>query len=208
MSRWRNNGGWNKRCGTVEKVVRIDSYEAGAEEGWGVLFGFCDGKMAAFDCDHYTVYGPYPDADSEVVEVWHKDGCSQTLELSRKVNGFGGTQPFFLCPACGGRVRYLYQVGTAFLCRKCAGLNYRSNQATRSDSMFYYHKGLALVEKHLDTWPRVKPDGFSFCRWLPERPRYMHQSVYRKYLARFLRYRKRHSDRQMEDMLEILGRPR
>lgn len=206
MSRWRTNGGWNKRCGTVEKVARIDSYEAGAAEGWGVLFGFCDGKMVAFDCDRYTEYGPYPEADREIVEVWHpKDGWSQPLELSRKANGFGGSQAFFLCPACGGRVRYLYQMGAAFLCRKCAGLNYRSNQETRSDSMYYYSKGVALVEKHLDTFSGVRPDGFSFCRWLPERPRYMHETTYRRYLRRFAKYQHHHQKRQMEDMLKILG---
>lgn len=31
--------------------------------------------------------------------------------------------------------------------------------------------------------------------WLPERPWYMHQITYRKYLARFLRYRKKYADR-------------
>lgn len=70
--------------------------------------------------------------------------------------------------------------------------------------MYYYDKGVALVEKHLDTWPRFRPDGFSFCRWMPERPRYMHQTTYQRYLARFLRYRKKHADRQMADMLKLL----
>ena len=71
--------------------------------------------------------------------------------------------------------------------------------------MYYYDKGVALVEKHLDTWPRVRPDGFSFCQWVPDRPRYMHRATYRRHLARFLRYRKKHSDRQMADMLKLLG---
>ena len=70
--------------------------------------------------------------------------------------------------------------------------------------MYYYHKGMALVDKHLDTWPKVRPDGFSFCDWMPDRSRYMHQTTYRRYLARFLRYRKKHADRQMTDMLRIL----
>lgn len=81
-------------------------------------------------------------------------------------------------------------------------MNYKSQQQTRSGSMYYYDKGMALAEKHLDTW--IRPDGFIFCRWLPERPRYMHQSTYRRHLIRFLRYREKHSDRQMEDALKIL----
>lgn len=72
---------------------------------------------------------------------WHpKEGWNQTIELSRKENGFGGNQAFFLCPACGERRRYLYQLGAAFLCRKCAQLNYRSQQETRSGSMYFYDK--------------------------------------------------------------------
>ena len=70
--------------------------------------------------------------------------------------------------------------------------------------MYYYDKGVALVEKHLEAWPEFRPDGFSFCRWVPDRPRYMHQTTYRRYLARFLRYRQKHADRQMTDMLRLL----
>lgn len=205
MSRWRNNGGWNKSHGTVETIPRVDSFEAGAVGYDGVLFGYTDkGPRLMLDCYRDIIYAP--DREIETVEIWHpKDGWSETIELSRKRNGFGGSQAFFLCPACGGRVRYLYQVGATFLCRKCAQLNYKSQQATRSGCMYYYDKGMTLVEKHLDTWPRVHPDGSSFCRWLPERPRYMHQSTYRRHLIRFLRYQKKHADRQMVDMMKLLG---
>ncbi len=204
MSRWRSNGGWNRKCGTVEKTPRIDSYEAGAVVGWGKLFGFGGGRMLTLDCGHRTEYGPGPNVEREIVEIWHKDGWGQTIELSRKRNGFGGSQAFFLCPACGWRVRYLYLGVGIFLCRKCSRLNYRSQQETRSDSMYYYGKGMALVEKHLDTWPRVRPDGFGFCAWIPDRPRYMHQTTYRRYLRRFAKYQEQHQLREMEDMLKIL----
>lgn len=161
------------------------------------------GISLVLDCNRYMEYGP--EAVREIVEVWHpKDGWSMELELSRKENGFRGSQAFFLCPACGKRVRYLYQVGTAFLCRKCSNLNYRSQQETRSDSMYYYGKGMDLVEKHLDTWPRVSPDGFSFCVWIPERPRYMHQSTYKRYLRRFVRYQDRHQRRTQEDLARLV----
>lgn len=202
--RWKNNGGWNKTHGTVERVPRIDSYEAGSIEGWGTMFGYTDkGIPLVFDCAREIEY--LPDRDRETVTLWHpKDGWSQTLELSRKRNGYGGSQAFFLCPACGERRRYLYQVGAAFLCRKCSRLNYRSQQETRSGTMYWYDQGVALVEKHLDTWPRVRPDGFSFCAWIPERPRYMHQTTYRKYLRRFAKYQHRHQIKELEDMAKIL----
>lgn len=205
MSRWRNNGGWNKNHGTVENVPRIDSFEA-AEVGYdGVLFGYTEhGMPLALDSCRFVEYAP--DGDHEYVELWHrKEGWNQILELSRKANVYGGNQAFFLCPACWRRVRYLYQAGATFLCRKCARVNYKSQQETRSDSMYYYDKGVALVEKRLDTWPRVRPDGFTFCDWVPERPRYMHQTTYRRYLARFLRYRRQHEARQLEDLRRLLG---
>ncbi len=206
MSVWKRNGGWNKSHGTIEETCRIDSYEAGAVDGWGCLFGYAEkGIPLVLDCERSTEYGPEPEQDREIVEVWHpKEGWDQTLELSRKANGYGGSQAFFLCPACGARRRYLYQKGTGFLCRKCAKLNYRSQQETRSDSMYFYRKGCELVEKHLDTWPRVRPDGFSFCAWIPERPRYMHQTTYKRYLRRFARYQDQHQRRQLLDIARLL----
>ncbi len=200
MSTWRNNGGWNKSHGTVETTPRIDSFEAASAEQ--VFFAKCDGKMVAVDCDHYTKFEPTPGTQREFVEMWSGQ-WSQTVELSRKVNGFGSSQAFFLCPACGARVRYLYFTGAIFLCRKCARLNYRGQQETKSDCMYYYDKGMALVEKHLDTWPELRPDGFSFCAWIPERPRYMHQTTYERYLRRFAKYRDQHQKRQIKDMLKI-----
>ena len=203
MSRWRNNGGWNKSHGTIEKTPRVDSFEAGEIDGWGTLFGYADGGIPlVLDCCHNT--GCAPDGEWENLEVWNsKTGWSQTLELSRKENGFGGSQTFFLCPSCGERRRYLYQVGAALLCRKCSRLNYRSQQETRSDSMYYYDKGMGLVEKHLEP-PPFLIDGFGFCRWIPDRPRYMHQTTYRRYLRRFAKYQDQHQRRQLEDMARLL----
>ena len=135
MSRWRNNGGWNKSHGTIEKTPRVDSFEAGEIDGWGTLFGYADGGIPlVLDCCHNT--GCAPDGEWENLEVWNsKTGWSQTLELSRKENGFGGSQTFFLCPSCGERRRYLYQVGAALLCRKCSRLNYRANRKPWTVSM-------------------------------------------------------------------------
>ena len=74
--------------------------------------------------------------------------------------------------------------------------------------MYYYNKGMALAEKRLDRWPLVRPDGFSFCRWMPDRPRYMHQTTYRRYLQRFTKYQRQHEKRLMEDMARLLNGPK
>ena len=57
---------------------------------------------------------------------------------------------------------------------------------------------------HLEP-PSFRIDGFGFCRWIPARPRYMHQFTYRRYLIRFLRYQEKHAERQVADMLKLLG---
>lgn len=197
MYRWNNNGGWNKSHGTIEKTPRVDSFEAGEIDGWGTLFGYM-GACASLvlDCYHDVL------EDRETLEIW-RNRDRQTIELSRKRNGFGGSQTFFLCPGCGGRVRHLYLTGKSFLCRKCSGLNYRSQQETRSDCMYFYNKGMDLVERHLKP-PPFLIDGFGFCCWIPDRPRYMHQTTYRRYLRRFAKYQDQHQRRQMEDMVRLL----
>lgn len=202
MSGWKRGGGWNKSHGTIEETPRIDSFEAGSIEGWGVLLVKRTGKTLVLDCDHYTEYGTH--TKQEIVALRGK-GWEQALDLTRIPSGFGGSRAFWLCPACGERRRYLYMTGAVFLCRKCAQLNYKSQQATRSASKYYYDKGVALVEKRLASWPLVRPDRFSFCDWIPARPRYMHQTTYRRYLARFLRYRKKHEDRQLAFLRKLLG---
>ena len=203
MSRWRNNGGWNKSREQVEATPRIDSYEAGEVGGWGHLLAYAGERpLRMLECCRDITYAP--DRDIETVEIWRpKSGRSQTIELSRKENGFGGSQAFFLCPACGLRRRYLYLTGSMFLCRKCAKLNYKSQQATRSDCMYYYDKGMRFAEKHLET-PPFHIDGFSFCAWIPEKPKHMHWTTYRKYLRRFAKYQDQHQRRQLEDMARLL----
>lgn len=192
MSYYRTSaGGWNKSHGTVEKTPRIDSFDLAMTEIWGQLW--------------------WKSTEIPIYQEW--DRCvlmpeckgEQEITLSHKANGYGKSQTFFLCPTCGERVRFLYFTDRLFKCRKCSRLNYQSQQETRSGTMFYYGKGMDLVDKRLYTWPRVRPDGFTFCDWIPDRPRYMHQSTYRRYLRRFLRYQKKHNDRQIEDMRRILG---
>lgn len=189
-----SNGGWNRSHGQIEKTPRIDSFDIGASDGWGSLY--CGFKVfhALKENGLITVFLGDGPLDEEV-----------NIGLSHKPNGYGGQQTFFICPACGQRVRFLYQAGETFLCRRCSNLNYKSQQETRSDSMYYFHQGVALVEKHLDTWPRAFLDGFGFCTWLPERPWYMHSNTYRRYLARFMKYQERYNEKQLQDLQRILG---
>lgn len=194
MSYYRTSaGGRNKSHGTVEKTPRIDSFGLARTETWGSLW-WASTEIPIYQEPDHCILMPMRKGEQEIA-------------LSHKPNGYGKSQTFFMCPVCGARLRFLYFNGKdrLFKCRQCSRLNYRSQQETRSDSMYYYGKGMALVEKHLDAWPGVRPDGFRFCDWAPDRPRYMHQTTYRRYLARFLRYREKHIEREIEDLKRIVG---
>ena len=182
-----NAGGWNKSHEQVEKTPRIDSFELALTNTWGGIF--CNWK-------YLDIY-----QEKDFCEIFPPNGYK--INLSHKRNGYGGEQTFFLCPECGKRVRYLY-LTQGFLCRTCAKLNYRSQQQTR-DSMTYYHKSMEYAKKHLSL-PPADLDVFSFCAWIPDRPRGMHQTTYRKHLKRFLRYQRRHEARTLADLMRLIGK--
>lgn len=192
------SGGANRTHGCVEDTPRIDSFEADNESGCGVIML---GKGNVLWCDirtEYDYWGPV-----ELVDLRHpNEGLLVTLPLERLKNGYGNGQAFWLCPECGRRSRYLYLQNERFQCRKCAKLNYRSQQETK-DSMRYYRKGMELVDKHLTRSGPV-PDGFEFPHFIPDRPKGMHQSTYRRYLLRFLRYREKHTSRLIRDIGRLL----
>ena len=184
-----NAGGWNKTHGQVEQSRRIDSFEVADLRGTGGLWNGNGFTQAHRVGDDYVLL--------------HLSGGDLRAGLSYSPNGYGGQQTFFLCPECGQRVRFLYLAGRGVLCRKCARLNYKSQQETKG-SMVYYEKGIEYAKEHLAT-PVCSVDGFTFCDWIPERPRYMHREAYRKRLRRFSKYQKHHEARMMSDVLRLIG---
>ena len=185
-----NAGGWNKTHGQVEQTPRIDSFELALTHAWGGIF-----------------------CGSRYLEIYQDENCCEIFpphsmkgmraKLSHKRNGYGGKQTFFLCPKCGTRVRYLYFTEQGLRCRICAKLNYRSQQQTKG-SMTDYHKSMDYARKNLSV-PPFPIDGFAFCDWIPEKPRYIHDTTYRKHLRRFLQYQRRHEARTLADLMRIIG---
>lgn len=113
-------GGYNRTHGTVEDALRIDSFYLPDVVESGAFF--CGGNRY-IDAQYDPEY--MPDM------VWIGRLNRRAIRVDYKPNGFGGSQPFFLCSGCGSRVRYLYRPDRFFLCRKCARLNYRSQQKTK-----------------------------------------------------------------------------
>lgn len=175
---WRNNnGGWNKKNGTVEETPRLDSF---ALPGWDGLW--CDGLRYRFPIDF--------DGDTCWIRLpW---GWDEDVQISRKRNGYGGEQVFWLCPFCGGRVRYLYWYGKMFCCRKCAELNYHSQQKTK-DITDAYQQGMKYAEKYLKAAPSDCPGGFAFDRYRPARPSGMHSATYDRHLRKLEQYKDRYA---------------
>ena len=181
-----NNGGWNKTHEQVEQMPRIDSFELKHTHAWGGIF--CGGK-------YLDIY-----QDNDLCEIFPPRGYK--IRLSHKANGYGGQQTLFFFPGCGAGGRYLYVAGRkGFLCRKCAKLNYKSQQQTK-DSMVDYWNGMNYVKKYLNLppWP---VDGFSFVRFRPGKPKWMHESTYQRHLIRLSRYQLRHGKRLAEDLARL-----
>lgn len=199
--RRRNN---IKTHGTIEKCGRIDSFEAMKCDS-----GECDCVISAgdtmyLDCDHVVLY-----KGSEIKErvcLYHPlSNWSQEIRLTRIESGFGGTRAYWLCPACGERFRYLYFKGRRFICRKCAELNYTSQQETKN-SRRNVRKGLKVAEKHLDWWPVRAVSPAEFLAMFPQKPRGMHWSTYAKHIKRFMHYQEQYGDDWFRESMRALRR--
>ena len=90
---------------------------------------------------------------SRTAEI-QENGVYYPLELSVVKNIDGDSwRLYFLCPCCGQRIRYLYRnyENGRYICRKCAKLNYRSQQVSGMAEMQL--KMERIVEKLGDvTW--------------------------------------------------------
>ena len=100
--------------------------------------------------------------------------------------GYGGENAFFLCPRCGDRYRKLYLYGKSFACRRCARLNYPSQQYGDLDVT---RLKVRRVLKALGATPEQMNDGRDVCDWLPEKPPRMRYKTYYRYCRQLQRAR-------------------
>lgn len=116
------------------------------------------------------------------------------FEVERVPNHYGGERPFFLCPRCSRRVRFLYPARGLWLCRTCGRLNYASQQNNR-DELAPYWKAVKLLRATFRLTDIPVPMDLPYC--VPPRPKGMHMTTYlrhmrkleglkREYLASFL----------------------
>lgn len=168
------HGGNNKRCGCVEDQQRIDSFEV--KSRFFQLSG-CRMLPHSFDGEVVTVKG------FKIRVIY--------------IQNAAGRLPFFLCPSCGQRVRFLYLPD--WCCRKCSQLNYRSQQVTKGT-----FEAMAAIPKKLDVDPPADSWDIVDEYTLPRSPN-MKTKRYEKYRRRFEKHQARYVYRGCRRFFSALG---
>lgn len=84
----------------------------------------------------------------------------------------GKPRPWFSCPECGGRVGFLYMHKQRFKCRKCTGLNYRSQGETVE---------MRMQRNHDKYRAKLDPQATNWCMGeIPDKPKRMRWTTYEK----------------------------
>lgn len=138
-----------------------------------------------------------PDKEgSELAEALLGDDSLVTyaVSLAETRCNYGGTRPWFLCPAdgCSRRVRKLYLGNRYFACRHCYRLRYASQTE---------HRRERLERRRYKLIRRIGGDGESW----PERPHGMHRSTYDALLERLSTIEMAIDDEIYEGMLHARG---
>lgn len=127
QSRWRNLGDMEDYLKLdVRHLQRTGSLRPGVTGAWSWSRG---GEPAGNI--RFTVH-----TDKLVLDYRHKrmseewQDVRQTVWLTKTSCTYGGTRPWFLCPACGRRVAVLINTQGLFFCRHCCRLTYRSQNST------------------------------------------------------------------------------
>ncbi len=183
-----------KTHGTIEDAVSVDSFSLRT----GAL------KMELWKTAKYFSY-------TEQDEVITLDNREWIKFKIKRISTVTGEQEYFICPKCGKKYRFLYIDTKApeqirkkgFMCRKCARLNYRSQQEFK-DYLDYYDKGMEYAkEKFGWTYEDAYPQEFPY--YTPDRPRYMHKSTYERYLKKFRWYQRKYKQGYDAEYLVVMG---
>jgi hypothetical protein len=94
------------------------------------------------------------------------------VDVERTACNYGKDRPWFRCPntRCARRCRYLYSTGRYYLCRQCANLAYRKQQAHRNPTDEARAAGVSLWDED-ERWMDWRKDGIRRLRYRLARTR-------------------------------------
>lgn len=142
------------------------SREGMIRPGANGLLSFPDGAQFGFHVWQYDT-AHYEDASQAFPGGMRLTGEGVMHEIGLAWSGchYGGERPWFLCPACNGRVAKLFDYGRGFQCRQCHDYRYRSQSRGQV---------WRLLDKANKLRARLEPD--------ETRPKGMHGRTYQRLL--------------------------
>ena len=124
--------------------ITIDSFE---------MFKCKQGVELFMDSNMVNMYIPQFELKTKLfsdrIEVEFKrqeNLVEYNISLEKKPCSYGGFKYYFHCPKCQSRMRILYCILGAFVCRKCANLGYFTQRLNEFDRSF---EAARKVEKKL-----------------------------------------------------------
>lgn len=176
----RGSGGHNRKHGRIEdvKYSRVDSFSLKS-----LLQGdkYLNYKECVEISGEYSTVRYYP-CDGKTVIIGNGIYCETELDRVFNIDGCS-THFYFRCPCCGRRARYLYRDHDrkTYLCRSCAGLNYESQQAGRTDKMIRRMENIVESKLCWNDW--YKAYDYIAMVSAPTKPKYMRWEKYNSLLS-------------------------
>lgn len=168
----------NPRCKTHEstgRFISLDSYQFNKALNSSKLPIKCGNETFIITVD-----------TEKVTITFHLSGepedTDQTIHFDTVPNNYGGIRGYFLCPLCGERIRKVYLYKGLFRCRRCAKLNYPSQQVKKGVDA----AALKMKKAAIAIYPEAaKMTPYDLTYLHPDKPKGMHYNTYYKRLNTF-----------------------
>lgn len=178
--------GRRERVINLSAFLRLDTFKLALPAPSGTAIAqqwtWADGSSISICANRDSLDLNFHEVDSQ-----HKSiPVSQWMRLSWMPCHLGGMRFYVRCPHCHERARYLYCCGGLFICRKCTGRGYRS-QNKNTDSRLC--NGIAKLQRRL-----AGVEGDFYPDWVPWRPRGMRRHTYRRLVERLTKLQQTRDD--------------
>lgn len=202
MGGWGSGRYWERddRKGNTGEHLRLDSFYFGKyiplmrqknKESLKSSIRWSDGSQIGFTLFlNHIIVGYTIGSEPERANI------RDTIYFNSVPNNYGGhDRIYFTCPCCDCRSRCLYLHIGHFKCRKCACLNYTSQQMTKNE-MLEARKTITFLQDKFnetsDIWQKI------VIGYIPPRPKGMHTKTYEKLLMELFELQKKYAKKRIE----------